>query len=283
MRVRFWGVRGSVATPGADFLRYGGETSCVSVQAAGPGGAEHLLILDAGTGLRRLGAAIPPDVRAIDLVLSHLHLDHIVGLGFFGALFRPDLRITIWGPPSPSSSLLDRLGRYLSPPIFPVRLRDVAADLELRDMPEQPMRAGPFEIDADPIIHPDPAMGYRVSADGATLAYLPDHEPALGGPGFGEEPTWTSGFGVAQGADLVIHDAQYTASEYVERMGWGHTANVDAVRFAELAGARRLALFHHDPSHTDDQLDRIVAEARGWARAVDVFGAREGLELDLAG
>ena len=283
MRVRFWGVRGSVATPGPEYLRYGGETSCVSVQGAGAEGNEHLLILDAGTGLRRLGNELPPDVRAIDIFLSHLHLDHIVGLGFFAALFRPDLKITIWGPPSPSSSLLERLGRYMSPPIFPVRLRDVAADLELRDMPEHPFRVGPFEVDADPIIHPDPAMGYRVSADGATVAYLPDHEPALGGPGFGEEGTWTSGFGVARDADLLIHDAQYTASEYEERIGWGHTANVDAVAFAELARARRLALFHHDPSHTDDQLDRMVAEAQERATTVDVDGAREGVEIDLAG
>jgi len=274
VRVTFWGTRGSIATPGAETTRYGGDTSCVSIEASDP---SHLLVLDAGSGIRRLGLRVGPDVTRIDLMLSHLHLDHIVGLGFFAPLFRRDLSITIWGPRS-STPLLDRLGRYLSPPLFPVRLRDLQSAYELREVPVGAFQVGPLSVTAEPVIHPDPAVGYRVEDSGGAVAYLPDHEPALG-PAFPSDPWWTSGADVAAGADLLIHDAQYTGQEYAERVGWGHSSVDDAVAFADLVGARKLALFHHDPSRTDDQVDGLLAAALRARSTVDVVAAREGMSI----
>jgi len=276
VKVTFWGTRGSIATPGAETTRYGGNTSCVSIEGDDPA---HLLVLDAGSGIRPLGLATGAQVTRIDLLLSHLHLDHIVGLGFFAPLFRPGLTITIWGPRS-STSLLDRLGRYLSPPLFPVRLRDVASSYELRDVPEGAFEAGPFRVTAEPVIHPDPAVGYRVEAAARAAAYLPDHEPALG-PSFPSDIEWTSGAGIAEGADLLIHDAQYTAAEYTDRIGWGHSSVDQAVGFAGLVGARRLALFHHDPGRADGDVDAMLAGARAAAGSVEIIAAREGLAITV--
>lgn len=271
MKVRFWGTRGSIATPGPETMRYGGDTSCVEVTSS----AGHALVLDAGTGIRRLGEALGPEVREVDVLLSHLHLDHIVGLGFFAPLFNSDVVVRIWGQPSSLVSLLERLGRYLSPPLFPVRVRDLGPHVDLRETPIGPFRCGPFEVTAEPVIHPDPALGFRVSEDGVVLAYIPDHEPALGGPGFARVPDWTSGWAIARHADLLIHDAQYTSAEYAGHIGWGHCGLSDAVAFAELAAARRLALFHHDPGHGDDMVDAMLAEARTQAAGVSVIAAAQ--------
>jgi phosphoribosyl 1,2-cyclic phosphodiesterase len=276
VRVTFWGTRGSIATPGEETTRYGGDTSCVSIEGSDPG---HLLVLDAGSGIRRLGLQVDRAVSRIDLMLTHLHLDHIVGLGFFAPLFRPDVAITIWGPRA-TTPLVDRLGRYLSPPLFPVRLRDLPSSYELREVPAGPFAVGPFTVTAEAVIHPDPAVGFRVAQDGRTLAYLPDHEPALG-PAFPSDPAWTSGAGVAEHADLLIHDAQYTAKEYLERVGWGHSSVDDAVAFADLVGARRLALFHHDPSRSDADVDALLDLARHARRAGDVVAAREDLPITI--
>ena len=276
MNVTFWGTRGSIATPGPETVRYGGNTSCLGVTGDA---SDHLLILDAGTGLRRLGASLAPQVAEIDLLLSHLHLDHIIGLGFFAPLFRPDLTPRIWAPPA-TTSLLDRLGRYLSPPLFPIRLRDVGCQLELRDAPDRPFRCGEFSVRAESIIHPDPAVGYRVESDRASLTYLPDHEPALS-PEFPSLLDWTSGAGLAAQADLLIHDAQYTSPEYQERIGWGHSSLDDAVAFADRVEARRLVFFHHDPSRDDDAIDAMLQAGKRASRGTVVLAASEGMSLDV--
>jgi ribonuclease BN (tRNA processing enzyme) len=156
----------------------------------------------------------------------------------------------------------------------------VAAHLELRDAPEEPVRTGEFTITAAPVIHPDPALGFRIEAQGRSVAYLPDHEPALG-PNFPSNPAWTSGAEIAREVDLLIHDAQYTADEYDTRVGWGHTTVADAVAFAKLAGARELVLFHHDPARDDDQLDALVREAQTRSDGVAIRAARQGASVNL--
>lgn len=276
MKVTFWGTRGSITTPGPDTVAYGGDTSCVAIAGDDP---EHLVILDAGSGIRRLGTETPASVKRIDLLLSHLHLDHIVGLGFFAPLFRSGLVVTIWGPPS-VSSLLERLSRYLSPPLFPVRLRDLACKLELRDATEDPIERGEFSIAAAPIIHPDTALGYRITTRAGVIAYLPDHEPALS-PAFPGSPRWTSGAAIAEGADLLIHDAQYDPAEYLDHVGWGHSSFVDAVAFADLVAARNLVLFHHDPAHDDDIIDRMTRDALLARGGKGVVAARQGASITL--
>jgi phosphoribosyl 1,2-cyclic phosphodiesterase len=253
VKVRLWGTRGSIASPGPETVRYGGHTSCVEVR----GGDGTVLILDAGTGIQPLGATIGAEVEELHILLTHLHMDHIQGLGFFKPLFREDAVVHIWGPISAKRHLRDRLARYLSPPLFPVSLRDLPCLLVVHDVTSERFQAGGFTVDADLVCHPGPTLGYRLSEGGKAFAYLPDHEPALGARTFPQEPSWTSGFGLMDGADLLIHDTQYTPAEYQEHVGWGHSALEHALAVAALAGVRRLVTFHHDPSHSDALLDEL--------------------------
>jgi phosphoribosyl 1,2-cyclic phosphodiesterase len=261
MRVALWGTRGSLATPGPDTVRYGGNTSCVEVRSG-----DTQLVLDAGTGIRRLDAEVAIEHARVDILLTHLHMDHIQGLGFFSALFRPDAEVHIWGPASTTHDLSERLARYLSPPLFPVRLRDLP-DLTVHDVPLGPFEIGALRITAALVCHPGPTVGYRISENGVSMAYVPDHEPALGCRHFPDDAEWMSGYDLVAGVDLLLHDAQYDDAEYAERVGWGHSSIFHARDFAVAAGVTRLVTFHHDPSHHDRAIDLLVEEAR---RSCDV-------------
>lgn len=279
MRLRLWGTRGSLPVAGPETVRYGGNTACVEVRAA-DGSA---LVLDAGTGIRPLGTALRGAPRRLDVLLTHLHMDHLQGLGFFAPLFEPGREVHLWGPPSTTQGLRARLTRYLSPPLFPVRLRELACHLALHDVPlEGCFAIGPFRVWAALVCHPGPTVGYRIAVDGATLAYLPDHEPALGRERLPAERDWLSGYELAAGADVLVHDAQYSAAEYPEHVGWGHSALPHVLDFAALAGVRRLVTFHHDPAHDDATIDRLLEEAcRGAAHPFEVVPGVEGLAVDL--
>lgn len=279
MIVTPYGTRGSLASPGAENMRYGGNTSCVRV--SGSDGAE--LVLDAGTGIRRLGMDLPRGLKRVDVLITHLHMDHILGLGFFGPLYNPAMEVHIWGPASATQTLSARLSRYLSPPLFPVLLSDLPCRLELHHVPCGTFRIGGFAVDADYVCHPGPTVGYRIAADGACMAYLPDHEPALGARNFPGEPEWTSGYSLARGVDLLIHDAQYTAEEYPGKIGWGHSSLEDLLRFAALAGVRHLVPFHHDPARDDAALEAAVSAARDALRpGFAISPAAEGRSFDLS-
>jgi len=254
MKVTLWGTRGSQASPGPDTVRYGGNTSCVALEEGG-----HIIVLDAGTGIRVLGRTLEGAVR-IDVLLTHLHMDHIQGLGFFRPLFDPDVETHLWGPASTMLDLRGRLVRYLSPPLFPVHLRDLPR-LVLHDLSPGVFDVGEFLVLAELVCHPGPTVGYRIATDRAALAYLPDHEPALGVPHFPFRADWTSGYALGRGVDLLIHDAQYSSAEYRARVGWGHSALEHTLAFARLAQVRHLVTFHHDPEHADDTIDRLTAEA----------------------
>jgi phosphoribosyl 1,2-cyclic phosphodiesterase len=218
VRARIWGCRGSLATPGAETLRYGGNTSCLEVTLDGA-----VLVFDAGTGARQLGAKLVEEQpEVLHLLLTHLHLDHLEGLGFFAPLRRRGTVVHIWGPPSPVRSLAERISRYLSPPLFPVQLSDLDATIHFHDVPDGDWELEGARISARHVIHLGPTVGYRVEHGGWSLAYLPDHEPALGvelAPG---QSDWISGYELAHRADVLLHDAQYTEDEYAARIGWGH-------------------------------------------------------------
>ena len=278
MRVTLFGTRGSLAAPGPETVRYGGNTSAVEVL----GNDGTTLVLDAGTGIRRLGTQIAPDVARVDILLTHLHMDHIQGLGFFAPLYCPEIAVHIWGPASSTHRLGARLSRYLSPPLFPIHLRDLP-NATCHDVPCPAFAIGPFQIDTALVCHPDPTVGYRIEAEGKVLAYLPDHEPALGfDGGRWREPQWTSGYDLAHGADLLIHDAQYTDEEYENRVGWGHSTHRHALEFAAHTGARNLVLFHHDPSHDDATLDRFLENAlRRSNPTCAVSDGREGAVFEV--
>ncbi len=271
MNTRIWGCRGSLATPGPDTLRYGGNTSCLEVRL----GDGALLILDAGTGIRPLGLTLADQAEPIHLLLTHLHLDHLEGLGFFLPLWDSHKEVHIWGPPSPVRSLEERIARYFSPPLFPIDLSEIPAEVTFHDVPEEPWEIGSARLEAGPVSHPGPTLGYRLEDGGTSLAYIPDHEPALGGDLRTLQPEWISGLGVAEGADVLFHDAQYFEAEYETRVGWGHSSVASAIDFARAARVRRLVLFHHDPLHTDRDLVELEARAR------ELWG-REGARPELA-
>jgi phosphoribosyl 1,2-cyclic phosphodiesterase len=285
VKVTFWGVRGSLPAAAPDTVRYGGNTSCVEVRPRDGG----LVVLDAGSGIRRLGehvagVDVADGLQRVDVLLTHLHMDHILGLGFFAPLFSPGLEVHLWGPSSTSLDLRGRLNRYLNPPLFPVRLPDLPCRVALHDVPLGTFDLPGLEVTAELVCHPPPSVGYRLSDRGATCAYLPDHEPALGSTQLTSTRAWTSGSDLAVGVDLLIHDAQYTDEEYPSRVGWGHSTVSHAVAFAGLVEARHLVPFHHDPARTDDDLDRLW-DVTAWATppAIPVTAAREGATFTLDG
>lgn len=278
MKVTLWGTRGSLASPGPETNRFGGNTSCVEVR----GEDGSVLVLDAGTGIRRLGDAIVDEIKRVDVLLTHLHMDHIQGLGFFEPFFRPHIEVHLWGPSSTGLDLHGRLSRYLSPPLFPVRLRDLPCQLTIHDVVSVgSFEIGPFKIEADLVCHPGPTVGYRIEENGATLVYLPDHEPVLGTPDFTGDPDYISGLGLARNADLLIHDTMFTAEEYPRYVGWGHSSLDHTLAFARAAGVRQLVTFHHDPGHTDAQLERQVEEAIATAPPFEVLRGLEGASFEV--
>jgi phosphoribosyl 1,2-cyclic phosphodiesterase len=260
MWARVWGCRGSIATPGPDTIRYGGNTSCLEVGLD----SGETLVLDAGTGMRALGAAIDGErtARPLHILLTHLHMDHVQGLGFFRPLFDGAGHVHLWGPTSPVQTLQERIATYLSPPLFPVRLADIPARLTFHDAPEEPVAIGSATIRAAKVTHQGPTVGYRIEEHGRSIAYIPDHEPSLGVHLADQPASWISGHDLADGVDVLLHDAQYSDAEYPAHVGWGHSAIGHVVDFVRKADVGTLVLFHHDPYHTDDDLERLLADAR---------------------
>jgi phosphoribosyl 1,2-cyclic phosphodiesterase len=281
VRATIWGCRGSLAAPGPGTVRYGGNTSCVEVETPTGG----LIVLDAGTGIRSLGVDLAGRApETIHLLLTHLHLDHVEGLGFFAPLFRQQTTVHVWGPPSSVHSLEERVASYLSPPLFPLHLTDFPAALRFHDVPDEDWEIEGVRVAARPVEHPGPTVAYRLESNGRSLAYIPDHEPALGLDLEAVSDDWISGYEVAAGADVLLHDAQYTEEEYPAKLGWGHSSVADAVALARSADVGRLLLFHHDPHHSDDQLEVLLRRGQElWGQhGVPPELAHEGMVIDLA-
>jgi phosphoribosyl 1,2-cyclic phosphodiesterase len=280
VRLRIWGCRGSLATPGPATLRYGGNTSCVELRADDG----SLLVFDAGTGIRQLGQALSPNrPKTIHLLLTHLHLDHIEGLGFFAALHDPECEIHLYGPAAAGRSLRDRIAGYLSPPYYPLVFDTLAARFSFHEVERDTWEIGGLRVRSAPVTHPGATVGYRIEENGRSFAFVPDNEPALNGP-LGEQPDGTlSGLAVAGGVDLLFHDAQYTAEEYTARVGWGHSSIPDFTAFVQRADPARVLMFHHDPAHSDSDVEAMHADARQLAGAAGerIEIAHEGLELEL--
>ncbi|HXY95008.1 MAG TPA: MBL fold metallo-hydrolase [Acidimicrobiia bacterium] len=288
VQVTFWGTRGSIAKAGPTTVRYGGNTSCVSVRTE----AGTLLVLDCGTGIHELGQVLSHDEGPVNghLLIGHTHWDHIQGLPFFAPMFQPGNVWHVYGPRGLDTSIDKALEGQMQYTYFPVQLLDFGATIEYHDLVE-----GQFEVDDVTVTtrylhHPALTIGYRIEGDGATLVYSTDHEPSTApepGPegleGLNREEAHHVAF--LRDADLVIHDAQYLAEEYPAKVGWGHSPVEYAVDVACAADAQRLALFHHDPTRTDDAVDALVDRARARAREFgftgEVFAAAEGATVTL--
>jgi CheY-like chemotaxis protein len=292
MRVRFWGTRGSIATPGPGTVRFGGNTSCVEVTTD----AGACFIFDCGTGARPLGAELmartPKPISAV-ILLSHTHWDHIQGFPFFAPLFVRENQITVCGPEGSGHSLAEVLSGQMEFTYFPVEISQLPATITFRELGEGTHEIGGARIVAQYLHHPAMALGYRIEADGAAVVYLCDHEP-FSETLWHDHPTSSHAESIVHegdrrharfmaGAGLVIHDAQYTPEEYPSRKNWGHSTYEYAVGLAAAAGVRHLALTHHDPTHDDAFVETIEKRARGYAEqrgyALEICCAYEGLEL----
>ena len=297
MKVRFWGTRGSIPSPGPRTVRYGGNCSCVEVRT--PSG--ELFIIDAGTGIRELGLALMAEQPVLaHVLLSHTHWDHISGFPFFPPAFAPGNTLTIYAARNIDKRLEDVMAGQMEYTYFPVTLSDLPSEINYRELLEETFEIGKAKITTHYLNHTSICMGYRIEEGGKSIAYVSDHEP-YGLALFGADPPADRiGRGLRDGVvhvgdrrliewvkdvDLIIQDTQYTPEEYPRKIGWGHGSADYVTDVAIMAGARRLALYHHDPLHDDDTVDQIVDYCRARVAeagaSLEVFAAAEGQELML--
>lgn len=279
MRVRFFGVRGSCPCSSPDHQRYGGNTSCTTVEV----GDEPPIILDLGTGLRPLGLELdrraPGQPTSWTALLTHLHWDHLIGLPFFPPVLRPGAHLDVYGPAQDGASIQEVVDSVVKPPFFPVQVDELHGSIAFHDLEQGDLTVGSAKVKVRNVPHVGCTLGFRIEADGATVAYLSDHQAPP------DQKIARSVLELCDGAEVVIHDAQYTDDEFAAKADWGHSTPAFAVRVAADAGAHTLVLFHHDPLHGDEQLDRIVddaARAPGADRLHAVVGAAEGMSLDVS-
>lgn len=281
MRVQFWGTRGSIATPGSNTGRYGGNTSCIEVRSA----RGTLVVIDCGTGGRSLAQNLMADdgARRGTILISHTHWDHIQGIPFFDPLYVPGNEWHLYGPTGLRESLRDALAAQMQYLYFPVSLEQCAARIHYHDLVEGSFTINDIRVTARYLNHPALTLGYRLQVDGATLVYACDHEPYSRLLGLGEGRIAGEDLRHAEfirGADLLIHDAQYTTQEYPHKMGWGHSPVEYVVKLAEHAKVKTVALTHHDPCRDDDAIEDLMESVRQ-ATSVDIFAAREGRVVEV--
>jgi phosphoribosyl 1,2-cyclic phosphodiesterase len=303
MVVTFWGVRGSIPTPGASTCRYGGNTPCVTIEHQ-----DTLLIIDCGTGLRVLGNALLQrangnPIRA-HILISHTHWDHIQGFPFFTPAFIPSNTFIVYGAEGVNRQIEDALAGQMESPYFPVTLREMAATLQFRHINEPEFSIDGLTVSTCFLNHPGVTLGFRISSEDGDVVYFSDHEPYLRmaiTPSkykleSGDELTEEEKIQFASlrdqeyidfcaEADLLIEDSPYTPEEYKKRVGWGHACIDDVVSMAVTARVKRLALFHHEPMHTDEEMDRIVEYCQTRLVPPDAplkcFAAREGEQVSI--
>ncbi len=301
MKVKFWGTRGSIATPGQDTVKYGGNTACVEVSDD-----EHLLIFDSGTGIRPLGLDLLkryPNGRKIQghIFITHFHLDHIQGFPFFVPVYVPGNSFTIYGCEGAGKKLENIFVGQMSPEYFPVTLKEMPAELKFNQLTTRSVKVSDWTVHPTYVNHPGLALGYRVDTGRSSVAYVTDNEPYRyllrqqgnlqpiyddldrGAVELEREDKNLVEF--LRGVDLLIHDAQYTIPEYKTKLSWGHSFYEFALELAVQAKVKRLILFHHDPLRYDRELDKLLKDCRELAAkrqsSLQVDAAWEGLEIQL--
>jgi phosphoribosyl 1,2-cyclic phosphodiesterase len=292
-RLKFWGVRGSIPTPGPETIYYGGNTSCVEIRADG-----ELIILDAGTGIRPLGMVLAEEFknRALDatILISHTHWDHIQGFPFFYPAYTPGNHLKIVGFEGAPSTLRHILSNQMATPYFPVALEELKGAIEVKELEELSFHVGRVKVYAATLNHPGLAAGYRLETSRGSIAYLPDHEPSGCGAEIGVPDAECEALAreldrhivdFVRGVDVLVIDSQYDDEEYSRHIGWGHGCVSVAVKTAVEANVKRLFLFHHDPNHSDAQVSYLLHRARRLAASLGssiiVDAAREGEQVEL--
>ncbi len=288
LRVQFWGTRGSLAKPGKNTLKYGGNTACVQVSSS----SGTLIVIDCGTGIHDLGIALMGGKKPINgsILISHTHWDHIQGLPFFAPLFIPGNTWDIYAPHGLGQSLRETLAGQMQYTYFPVSLEQLGAKIHYKELLEGVFYIGDIKVTTQYLNHPALTLGYRLECGGATVVYISDHEP-FSKPASDPNPEFCPRdrhhIEFLKGADLVIHDSQYTAAEYPQKVGWGHSTMEYSMNVCQAAGVHRLAFTHHDPLRDDATLDRLVEEMRMSRKAVcpemEVFAAADRMVVELKG
>jgi phosphoribosyl 1,2-cyclic phosphodiesterase len=280
MKIKIWGCRGSLTTPGPHTVRYGGNTACLEIRDA----QDRIIVVDAGSGMRNLGKALlnEPDHTEILLLFTHTHWDHIVGFPFFAPAYLESYHIRICGGPAIQKFLPEFLTQQMAAPFFPVEFKHLQAKFSFGNACQTAGGAGLMHITPIAINHPNGGYGFKFEENGKTFVFLTDNELDFPHPnGLGRQDYVE----FCRGADLLIHDAQYTAEEYFQTRGWGHSSYADATDLAIEAGVKQFALFHHDPDRSDDDLDyqldgcrKRIAQAGAKTQCI---AAAEGLEFQL--
>lgn len=279
MRIRCWGARSSIPVSGPEYLRYGGDTTCLELWNR----SGDVIVVDAGSGIRRLGKQLlTEETRRVRMLFTHAHWDHLLGFPFFGPLYRDSWRIEVFGCPCAQSSIKEMISQTMSPPNFPVPLEDVHAEVVFHADCEETFSVGGLSITPTHASHPNKALGYRFEEDGRSLVFLTDNELRYRHEDGG---TFDDYVRFCRAADLLIHDAEFTPEEYRHTRAWGHSTYADAAELALAAEVRALGLFHHNQDRSDDQVDEIVAACGELLAARDAgtecFAVHQGMERRL--
>ena len=279
MKVTCWGSRGSIPVSGAEYVKYGGDTTCMEITST----AGDVIVIDAGTGMRRLGNKLLAEgKRTYSLLLTHAHWDHLMGFPFFKPIYFKETTINLYGCAYVQESVKHMISRAMVAPYFPVDFGQLAAEFDFHDACEQGFSIGSVQVSTIQLSHPNQGLGYRFTEDGKSFVFLTDNELTLrhtGGAGYEDYLRFS------EGADLLIHDAEYTQEQYQLTKGWGHSVYTDSLRLAQEAGVKQFGLFHINQERTDADMDRIVDDCNRLVREKGsgprCFGTAAGMEIEL--
>ena len=279
MNIRVWGARGSIPVSGREYIKYGGDTTCLEVRTKN----DDIIIIDAGTGLRRLGNLLVKEGRTeYHMLFTHVHWDHLLGFPFFKPLYRDDTRIWMYGGQMAQDSIKALISPVMNPPNFPVNYDNLSAHIEYQGECELEFDIGSVEIKAIPISHPNEGMGYKLIEDGKSFVFLTDNELTYVHPGGRPFEEYLE---FSKGTDLLIHDTEFTAEEYKRTKTWGHSVYSDVVDMAMRAGVRTLCLWHHNQDRKDDQVDWMLEDCRRLVKenggSLECIAAYQDMEISL--
>jgi phosphoribosyl 1,2-cyclic phosphodiesterase len=279
MIVRFYGARGSIPVSGKEYLKYGGNTTCLEIRTKD----DEVIVVDAGSGIRTLGHRLISENRfQYTMIFTHAHWDHIMGFPFFQPIYSTKTRITMYGCPFAQASVKQMISKIMAPPNFPVRFEDIRADIVYHEACEESFAIKSMSIAPIPLSHPNQGVGYRFTEEGKSFVFLTDNELAFKHPGGADFQDYRA---FSAGANLLVHDAEFTEEEYKKTKTWGHSAYRDALRLALEARVRKFGLFHHNQERSDEGVDEIVADCRKIVSSsnedLECFAVHQGMEIEL--